>query len=671
MKLPTDWSLASPAQCSRSIEELAQEAILKETGAAVEQVLFDGAIHRFRVDGDTGSEKSGWYILFDKPIPAGAFGNWKQGDRGVKWHASGISVQASSAELEKIWRLVWKQRDEELRMRRKIAEETCNQIWEAAPEAGPDHPYLQKKKVKNHGLRQTGDGRLIMPVYVEDKLKSPQYIDAGGKKQFHSGGEVAQGYFRIPAGERPSSSAKYIVEGYATGASVHEATGCEVWIALNAGNLKKVCSWLRANLPEAELVIVGDNDESGVGQKRAAEAAEAAGARCVIPPERGDANDYAASGKDLRALLSGAQRRHWIIPFSEFQKQPQPIKWLIKGWIQRKGTHMVFGPSGVGKSFAVIDMAASIACPEIEEWHGCKLKHGPVVYLTGEGFLGLRQRFVGWGAHKGVKDIPVYLSSEARDLNTPDGLRDTIEEIRSYDTRPVLIVVDTLNRFMAGDENKAQDTKTMLDACAALAEAFDCAVLLVHHSGVSENAQDRARGSSAWRGAMDIEIQVSGSGGRLTLNQTKNKDAERQKPLELEMLTVDVPGWIDEDGAQVTTCVIETSSAVTVEEEDRLTRTQAFALQTFEKAASTVGILDDEGHFAGLPRKAWRDVFYDMCSSESPGAKRTLFNRAQSELQKIGRIELQDGDMYRLAGFISGITEEAFAMSLRKMADGA
>jgi putative DNA primase/helicase len=69
-------------------------------------------------------------------------------------------------------------------------------------------------------------------------------------------------------------------------------------------------------------------------------------------------------------------------------------------------------------------------------------------------------------------------------------------------------VVDTLHRFLDGDENSATDAKTMLDACSALIQEFACSVILIHHTGVSSEAQHRGRGSSAWRGALDIEISV-------------------------------------------------------------------------------------------------------------------------------------------------------------------
>ena len=100
-----------------------------------------------------------------------------------------------------------------------------------------------------------------------------------------------------------------------------------------------------------------------------------------------------------------------------------------------------------------------------------------------------------------------------------------------------------LNRsFLSGDENSAQDAKSMLDACASLMGDFGCSVLLVHHTGVSEEAQARARGSSAWRGALDIEISVSPAKDDkpITITQRKSKDAEMAAPLHASLASLGV-----------------------------------------------------------------------------------------------------------------------------------
>jgi hypothetical protein len=120
-------------------------------------------------------------------------------------------------------------------------------------------------------------------------------------------------------------------------------------------------------------------------------------------------------------------------------------------------------------------------------------------------------------------------------------------------------VVDTLHRFLQGDENSAQDAKTMLDACSAMMAEFQCSALLVHHTGVSDEAQHRARGSSAWRGALDIEISVvppKGDAEEIQIDQRKAKDSEQAEPLWCRLESVSIPGWLDEDGEPVTSAVM-------------------------------------------------------------------------------------------------------------------
>lgn len=150
----------------------------------------------------------------------------------------------------------------------------------------------------------------------------------------------------------------------------------------------------------------------------------------------------------------------------------------------------------------------------------------------------------------------MWISREGCDLNTPGGLQQVIDHVRAMPVKPHAIGVDTLHRFLRGDENSAIDAKSMIDACAVLTREFNCAVILVHHTGVSEEAQHRARGSSAWRGALDIEISVVPNAAGLELVQRKSKDAELVKPLAARLESVAIDGWIDEDGEPVRSAVL-------------------------------------------------------------------------------------------------------------------
>ena len=153
----------------------------------------------------------------------------------------------------------------------------------------------------------------------------------------------------------------------------------------------------------------------------------------------------------------------------------------------------------------------------------------------------------------------MWLSKSGCDLNTADGYQKVVQNIEHIEQKPDLIVVDTLHRFLQGDENSAQDAKTMLDACGALMQHFGCSVLLVHHTGVSDEAQHRARGSSAWRGALDIEISVKPGkdDAPMELIQRKSKDSEAAAPIYGDLVSVPIKGWFDEDGDPVTSAVFE------------------------------------------------------------------------------------------------------------------
>jgi len=152
------------------------------------------------------------------------------------------------------------------------------------------HRYLDGKQVKSHGLRildlpeSNHHGRLMVPAYSsEGELQTLQYIDGQGAKLFEKDGKKVGAYFPIK-GDRTA----VVCEGYATGASIHEATGHSVAVAFDAGNLKPVAEVIREKSPQAEIIIAADNDafkpEAGnTGIAKAEAAAVAVSARVAIP----------------------------------------------------------------------------------------------------------------------------------------------------------------------------------------------------------------------------------------------------------------------------------------------------------------------------------------------------------------------------------------------------
>jgi phage/plasmid primase-like uncharacterized protein/KaiC/GvpD/RAD55 family RecA-like ATPase len=564
----------------------------------------DGKVHRFNsgTKGEKGHDKPGWYIVFNDGIPAGRFGCWRSGVE-LTWKADigrSLTVAEEMAQSRRLSEAK-AQRDAEQAKTREVAANTVDLIWSQAGAASPEHPYLQRKGIQPNGARITGDGRLMVPLYNSDgELSSIQYIDHQGGKLYHPGGQTGSMFWLV--GSTDDADTLYIAEGFATAATISEVTGKPCAVAYSASNLVPVTGILKAAYPTLDICIVADNDASGVGQRYAEQASAKFGVRMTMPPIEGDANDYVQTGHDLALLLKPPIATDYLIPADGFSAQPAPILWLVKHWIQDKALVMVHGPSGGGKTFVTLDWMLHIASGK-PNWFGHKVKAGNMVYLAGEGHHGLRSRIAAWKHHNSVTSLNMWVSKSGVDLNTAEGYLKVLEAVRALKIKPSVITVDTLHRFMAGDENSAQDAKTMLDACAALMQEFGCTVILVHHTGVSDEAQHRARGSSAWRGALDIEISIvpSKPSKPMEIIQRKSKDAEMAHTVYVELESVAIPNWFDEDGEQVTSAVV-----VKGEAPEGKSKGDSLGFSSFERAWFATGA-EDRGGAPYLTKSAFFD----------------------------------------------------------------
>lgn len=195
-------------------------------------IIADGSIHRCDVAGKNGKGDAA-YLLHLDGIPAGGLENWRDGKGWESWRVD-IGRELTPAELDALRaraKSASTRRTEEAVSRHAAARELAARIWHAAQPAGDEHPYLARKGVVAHGLR-VFKGALVVPICDEvGELHSLQFIGASGTKRFLKGGRVAGLYFLIGG----ASKVICIAEGYATGASIHAATGYAVAVAFNAG----------------------------------------------------------------------------------------------------------------------------------------------------------------------------------------------------------------------------------------------------------------------------------------------------------------------------------------------------------------------------------------------------------------------------------------------------
>lgn len=190
--------------------------------------------------------------------------------------------------------------------------------WAGSAPAPADHPYLKAKGVGAHGLRVDRRGRLRVPMRdMDGKLWSLQTIDARGTKLFPRGGRMGGTFHAIGAPD-PSRPVAF-AEGFATGASVREATGLPVVVALNVGNKERVVAEWRARHPGQTLVDAADNDHGktalgriNAGKDMAERLARDHGVLPALPPWKGheagsDWNDFAQTYSKAKAAEAFAE----------------------------------------------------------------------------------------------------------------------------------------------------------------------------------------------------------------------------------------------------------------------------------------------------------------------------------------------------------------------------
>lgn len=166
----------------------------------------------------------------------------------------------------------------------------CRRLWSNGKPCNT-HPYLERKGVQVHGdLRTMYNGTLMIPMMLRGVISSIQFIKADGTKNFKGGARSAGTYLKIGF-ENNYTDLIVICEGYATGASIHEATGLPVVVCFSSGNIKNVLPLVRKHFEHAYIVVAADDDWQKNKAGEAASKAAVAGdiSADYVLPDFGDA----------------------------------------------------------------------------------------------------------------------------------------------------------------------------------------------------------------------------------------------------------------------------------------------------------------------------------------------------------------------------------------------
>lgn len=326
-------------------------------------LVTDGKLHRYHAAGDRIGSKNAWAILHLDGSPAGQFGcNKRFGSHKFSWKTNKSISKALTPEERKAMRdhadKKRREKAEQTRQRQQLAAERAKAAWDAAVPAPADHPYLARKAIGAHGVRlgvwevvnpDTGEVRIIsdkaLLVPFMDRQRNVRNLQAilPGKlmsagtrdKDFLKDGEKLGLFFPIGKPQRVDDCMVFVIcEGFATGASIHEATGHCVLVTFDTSNLLAVADSIRERQADAIIIMAADNDQwtttpiKNPGVHYARKAAEAVGGLVALPPFPADAEGQPTDFNDLH-VRQGIKAVAAVFQATLFPPEPpaEPLPW--------------------------------------------------------------------------------------------------------------------------------------------------------------------------------------------------------------------------------------------------------------------------------------------------------------------------------------------------------
>jgi hypothetical protein len=269
---------------------------------------------------------NGWYLYYPDTPAIITWGCWKEdcpNSSGGSYSPKSDRTpspeerEAIKARMEAIRR----EREEERQRIEAATREKAARLCGKGRDVSADHPYIVNGGITPKGISQLKEMLLIpMSETGTGTPASLQLIFPDGTKRFLTGtGAIPGPLYHVIKG---TGSILYVVEGWKTGMSVHEATGANVVVAFSSGRLPAVAEALRKQFPKREIVIAGD---FGNGSGKAIEAARRISGKVIIPvmPEGVTGTDWNDIHKAVGLPEVARQLVTAAAPIEEEPPQPE------------------------------------------------------------------------------------------------------------------------------------------------------------------------------------------------------------------------------------------------------------------------------------------------------------------------------------------------------------
>lgn len=338
---------------------------------------------------------------------------------------------------------------------------------------------------------------------------------------------------------------------------------------------------------------------------------------------------------------SAAQYRFALLDASQLRLNKSSA-YQVKNLIPAQGLIVIWGPPKCGKSFWVLDIVFHIALGWA--YRGRRVKQGLAVYVGCEGEFAVPARVEAFRQEKIRGPIdPDKFKLILTHLDLIGEADRLILDIAAQlgERTPAIIIIDTLNRSLAGSESSDEDMGNYIKAADKLRGKLGCAVAIVHHCGITDS---RPRGHTSLAGAADAQIAVKkDTSGLISTVVEFMKDGPEGEETASRFRVIDHLD-IDEDGEPISSCVIEpvTDPAARTAGHRKLTASQKRAFELLKAAINKAGTTPPgcdhvPANTPCVTENLWREYCYagqisENDQSDKPGTKQRAFKRAAKAL---------------------------------------
>lgn len=293
------------------------------------------------------------------------------------------------------------------------------------------------------------------------------------------------------------------------------------------------------------------------------------------------ANDF--EPVQLDSLSEGAPNARLPIKYAADIVPSADFPFLVDGYLAQRSLSVMYGKSGAGKSFVALDLSFCVATGKA--WFGHETSPGAVLYVAAEGGAGIDKRISAMKKHFGVSDFPLAVIPAPLTLTRKEDVKQllaAIDEAALHLAKPVVLVIfDTLNNVMEGDENASADMRALVKAAKAVISSTGAHVMLIHHSG--KDVSKGERGHSSLRAAVDTALEVVDN----VLHTNKQRDTDELPPQGFRRVNVDLGKT--SRGKDIVSCVVEWAAPGEEFIEVALTRSERDAYEAVKAAMAAGG----------------------------------------------------------------------------------